>query len=948
MSATPFLRWEFPAIGTADGHAQRISINKGMLGYNPVGGAITASQCITLNGAFLPLDLGDFERQKHDIYAVPQVPKISITLNDVYHFWGISNSLPVDYDLSGVYSSLIDEIFDDPTLVYEVWIDDFLAGTLNEVWFVGDVDQRTIPMPHKTVVGEGTTSATRQQEATLSVNFAIDRLQANKQRTSYSDGVNWVSGSVMDMAYNFKVGGFLAIWDGGVVTDTHSIYCGSAPPYPYTNNFGQTGPANTGLVRGYGFPANKISGSNYFPVTSPNIRNISLTKLAELIAYYAGFANGTIDTNMMFDLYSQAINNPSAPVNWPLTLQAGPGPTGAGTGNWSNIYVNANFLFGNGITIANSYKGAGINLSGTVTGTAVYIQGTFYDWGVDNPPSNTQAAFNGSIAGGGTTINLTSCEIGGAAEQEMYAKSIIYITGTIAAGVIHATANINGATVNLIGTLVGGAITLQGAGPLLFQWGSTIDLQGDALSLVSWICMQTGTWLDTTIDTSGDVSMVYRSRRAVAGASLTYFAFTNLSEGEPLISGSGQEPGEIPQSSVTVQCKGNDLTLLAGGDESDAVALTMPWQCHKFGSPNSNSGMTIFFGANPIEQWWDHSIANIGNDPAGNWASQAAAVTVDAKLSDNPSDNSGLNDDTYTAPPGDAVPTVTGWVGSGLLLWLNTAGGAPYVLPFGEYLGASGKQTSNDAAIAIAAILPAGMSLPTDEMLGGYFNPQQAACQVYFMEMTAKDGRIILVQDYIGCRGDDGKIQSLRPGLLMRTFIRNAYRTFEAHNVKSNVSHNTCTIQWHEVFDVADYNAFLPDVTATNGSGSSSSSSSSSTTGGSTGGGTAPSTLTFCALSIAATVNDYAPVMAADIYLVTSTDSTPPFASITGFKPILGRRITFLNVGTNPIVFPNQSSGSIAANRWQTASGADVDLLPNQNVSFWYNSLAGCYAQINS
>jgi hypothetical protein len=960
MSLTPYLSWVFPAIGTADGHAQRLTINKGKLGYNPVAsGVITASQQIVLDPAFLPLDLGEWERAQHDIGAVPVVPKIEFTLNDVYVFSGESNSVPVDWDLSGDLSSLLDEIFYDPLLNYEVWIDDIYAGTVFEVWFCGDVDNNTIPFVHKTVVGEGTDAATRQQEATITANFIVERLTANTQKNYVLGDAAHLNngnptvitpGSVYDMIYNFFVGGHLPMWEqyGGNPIDTHNhpIWAGSSCPAPIQSTFGNTGPPSTGMVLAVGPASEGPPATPNWQVGfwngGNNIVNVSLTDIAKLIALYGNLSGANFDPNMMFDLYSQGISDPAnASANWPLTLRAATSIFGG----WSNIFVNANSLFGSGIPITNAWTGNGVHFKGQdgyggsydfhASTSSAYLTGAkFYDYNNSNV-----IAFNGNVSG--TSIQFQTCNpFTFVTSQNQYGDQVNTFNGTIGPAVggvapVVMTGTIGGAICTLFGTQTAGTPNVYefwGAAPLINQWPCTIDPSKDVLSLVAWLCTQTGTWIDSSIDISGNVTMEYRSRRAPLG---TYFQGTNLKSGEILlISSSSQEPSEITASGVTVQVNGDSVVMLCGPDPSNVVAITTPFACHKFGEYVTRDGNVFFCPNNnvrmTVEQWWNKSYENPSINFLGEWGSQGFCVSADAHL-----DNRYYN----SRPSGFAIPTVDGYSAGNMLLWYNE--GAVQLFPDGE-INQPPAGGTNYSFSPIAAILPAGVPLPLDEMCGGYFNPQTAYAQVYFQELISKDGRIILQQDCIGCRGDDGYIQSLRPGLLWQTYIRNKFRTFILHNVKQKVTADTCALQWIEVpldgLGNINYNNLLPSVSQVGGGSTSAPGFPSGGTGG--GGTSTPATVTLN-ITISSNVDNYIipGIQPSLIVFITVAGTDPQTWRMSGLAGgTNGMRITLTNTSTGILALSNMDVLSDAQNQFYTVPGTELKLMPGMTQDLLYNS----------
>lgn len=844
MPATPFIQFIYPKIPCYNDVNIGLRINRisstlyqslfatygnGYFGYDPVGtGKITASQSIVLSDIFTIEGLGEYERTMHDISANPVVPKIEITIGDFFFISGESNGASIDTALA----SFLDELFSDTTAIYEVWLDRWSAdgATLEEIWFVGDIDYNTIPMAHRYGALDALSVVAQYpfRQAVLTANMATERFTANVNRTYLQNGVNWVPGSIMEMAYNFMIGSSLAIWQGGIAGGINNspIYCGSAV---WLRGFsGDTGPSDTGIIVGYEWGA-----------VDTNICNIQIAQLAELIALYGGFANGIIDSNMMFDYYSQAFT--STPNI--LTKQIG-----IGSGDYSNLYVNANFLFGNGIPVTNSFSGAGIHMVGSSGhggghsgfGAPCDIQfatggsNVFYDY-----PNTTQATAQLYLGGNivGSTIWLQTINSSFTDAQEYYGASLSSFTGTVTGSTFIAYGSVAGSPIALTGTISGTTITIDAMGPLLYQWPNTIASTDNVMKLALWIAQITGTWVDVGIDTSGNSSIYWRARRTPLGI---YFTGTNLTipEGQPLESDEGAI--DVAQTSLTIQRASDDVIILAGPDRNNAVAITMPpFASHKFGA-YTTAGEPFYNPGNDInqciEQWWDKS------QPWGD--AQPLSVTCDAKISDGWSSGAfnydGGGDYTYTAPAGIAIPTSTGWIGGSLLLWHNTG---MDIFPDGEYLNSATfvpPQPSTSALYGIAAIVPAGLPLPTDEMCGGYFNPQWAYCQFYYQEMTGN--KLVLTQKYAGFLGDDGTIQGLRPGLLIQTLLRGLPRVFKMHSVKQNFIPNPeVVVQYVEVpLDDSgnpNYNGLLPVVTQIGGSGSGSSSAVGAPTGGGVPGG---------------------------------------------------------------------------------------------------------------
>lgn len=85
---------------------------------------------------------------------------------------------------------------------------------------------------------------------------------------------------------------------------------------------------------------------------------------------------------------------------------------------------------------------------------------------------------------------------------------------------------------------------------------------------------------------------------------------------------------------------------------------------------------------------------------------------------------------------------------------------------------------------------------------------------------------------------------------------------------------------------------------------------------------------------ITATQNDYAPANFATASKVrVSTDAARALTGLAG--GVAGRRVEFLNIGTQPLIVSNENTSSVAANRF--AIGADTVIPPGASAIFWYD-----------
>ena len=823
--ALPFLQYRWPLLATADGFYLGVRINKGHLGYH---GPTDPTLILTINDVY-PVEIGDFERAKHDPDGDAIAPKVEVTFNDAWTFNaglmatdGISNGtgdfrsasgvlhratpgstividceqykvtdkvsdtevlvtppipaginitykLVIFYDLGASQSSLMQEVFSDYTLPYELWLDCWTAsGVLDEVWFMGDVDPNSIPKQHILVQNEFTPGAMRLAEYKITANFLIERLSAK-----IKDGVQ--TGTINDFLGN-RADGWLNLIPSSGNQVGSVMYAGVAANPDYQQQY-LNGYYILNAVRYLWTestpPPNNQPGSSY------RVCTIKLKQILDGIATYAGFSSASFDSHKQFRHYYQQWNNSRYCYD---TIEL------SGSNVWDDIYVNANFLFGTSIPAPSDPNSPG--------DPAIF------------------KADDGVTSTSGTADIFTTA---GSAPFTIDCVGSTILIGATFGTFVRITEFINSNTIRVDTPFTSDATDVHYELPLAWvhgipaAWPITIGRDASVLTLLSWLCLQTGCFVDYDIDTSGNVSLTLKARRAVADTSLDYV----------ILESSGEDPKLVPQSGVIIQCLGDDLQALAGPNPKDAKTLTLPWRVHKYGSPLPSSHE--FAGAqhppDNTELWWDKSSKNIFD--------QALSVTCDLK------DPNGKNDFGYRSSVTNK-PTDRGWVGASMLYY---CGNANIVL---DYRHISDCPTSGDANIfyALAAVTPADIPVPTDEQFGGYFNPQWAYAQFYYQELVGN--RILLTQNFTGYRGAGGKIQSLRPGLQMQTYIQGAYRTFNAHSVKVNPYHNKSTIQWIEVID---YAANLPAVNQTWGNGStggSSSSSTSSSTAAGTGSSSSP------------------------------------------------------------------------------------------------------------
>ena len=994
MSYTPFKQWRFPHLQGAGGHAFGIRINKGIVagatGPQRYSGSIyTASQIIQLDPNFLPLHIGEWERTRHDIGGCPAVPKIELTFQDSLWFTGVSNALPVSYNLSSDFSSLMDEIFDDPTIVYEVWLDDYFNGSLFEIWFVGDVDYGAIPILHKGVVGEGTSSVTRYQEYTITANFTIERLVGdhNKDTTDPYTGEIVTPGSIFHFAYgnhSFRpTGNALPLWQSTAPGSGNSpqhlpLFPGNASSYGAGNTgYGNTGSAPSGVVLAYNWPQ-----------VPDNIVSWSIADLCNFIADYGGMKASIGADYFMFDMYSQQFSGTTGRFSELLIALSNTFE------DYQGIFVNLNFLLGNGIPFTGSYDtfdSIVLAQSGYSATNDMQIQGSFlyYDTNTRNIPIGTVAfptvyfKSDNPIAAGPVTFVSNNDSFSG---LHVINGDNVTFNGTatlITSGVyyLELAGAFGGATVYLGGfvntngsgylvpagypmageTIAANGIKICGTSPILYQWPCTIGMDADVLTLAAWIATQTGTWIDSVIDATGNVTMTWRARRPVQGA--TPFAFKYLSFDtttlDPLIIGSNEDPSEITQTAVTVQ--GGGLSYTAGSDTNNAASVTIHWACHKQGEYTASDG-DVFYNPNNvnalcIEQWWNTQLTSHGDA----FQNQCYTSTADAKVSrPDPNsgsgwDGSGQGDWKFTART--AIPTMEGWSGGSMLYWKTSFVESVFDFGTGNEWNPSGWQGAGYSAIqsphptgaalvGIAAILPAGLTPPLDEMCGGYFNTPYAYAQLAYQDIVGSNGqKLILIQDYIGCRGDDGYLQSLRPGLIFTTLLRGKVRTLLLHNVKQSVLENKCTLQWEEIPTDGSgnftWNSMLPSASQTgSGSGGTSIGAGGGSSSGGGGTSTAINVWSTTSASLTASTNNLAATLTTpNVYLQLSATSA---YDLTGIIP--STNCVFLkirNTGTNIVTLKNFDSGSTAANQFSIAGG-DFPLLAGQTAEFIYDSLWVC------
>lgn len=92
------------------------------------------------------------------------------------------------------------------------------------------------------------------------------------------------------------------------------------------------------------------------------------------------------------------------------------------------------------------------------------------------------------------------------------------------------------------------------------------------------------------------------------------------------------------------------------------------------------------------------------------------------------------------------------------------------------------------------------------------------------------------------------------------------------------------------------------------------------------------------------TVNDYADTTG---YGFARLQAGVGGATITGFAGGFdGKRMVLVNAGANTITIPLQDTGSAAANRVQTLSGASIVLLANNVVELLYDGASAFWREI--
>lgn len=195
----------------------------------------------------------------------------------------------------------------------------------------------------------------------------------------------------------------------------------------------------------------------------------------------------------------------------------------------------------------------------------------------------------------------------------------------------------------------------------------------------------------------------------------------------------------------------------------------------------------------------------------------------------------------------------------------------------------------------------------------------------------------VLQRDFLGTADSNGKLSTVNVGLTKQWLYDGKERSWRLSVFpRYLLTDVTIGTQWTEV----PFSEYFPDITSLRyGVQPGSANSSSAGTGGSgyAGGSTATS-LTFGILSVSysSTQNNLV-IPPADIVRITSTVTGP--ISITGIAngAFFSGRVTFVNVGTNVIIFPNQDSGSTAANRLLLANG-DVTLLQDNQITLFYDT----------
>ncbi len=255
-----------------------------------------------------------------------------------------------------------------------------------------------------------------------------------------------------------------------------------------------------------------------------------------------------------------------------------------------------------------------------------------------------------------------------------------------------------------------------------------------------------------------------------------------------LIEGSSKEDSrQLSKNSIILKSANDDLKLLAGTDENNAITIELPFRAHTWGGQDSARRFL------PRHAWFDKKLSIIDQQKCGFITDGSGTLR-----SSSPNGWVGAEhlfiDYEFGATPDTFYPYAARWTGSvrAMIAGTTIKGDA---FPF----------VANDG------------SIDGNDDGDGYFNCLKSAAIYYYQELIGN--KIILERKYIGVLSDLGTLQDVRPGLQFTLpNYRGANRTFKVIDIESDLVKNITTVRSQEILP-----ATIPPLKYLDGSGSTSS-----------------------------------------------------------------------------------------------------------------------------
>ena len=211
-------------------------------------------------------------------------------------------------------------------------------------------------------------------------------------------------------------------------------------------------------------------------------------------------------------------------------------------------------------------------------------------------------------------------------------------------------------------------------------------------------------------------------------------------------------------------------------------------------------------------------------------------------------------------------------------------------------------------------------------------------------------GQTRLVRHYTGILAGDGTISGVGLGFHKTWFYDKESQTFAAIELTRRLRAGTSTVAWQNITG-----ASLPDIMdiphgplVGSGGTSSSSTSSNNAGGGGNGVGSGATIDPVQTLTIFAVSQNNVVISAFTEFIRVSSSVALPTTpiNITGLAGgIDGRKIKFINVGSNPIVFPHASGSSTLGNRFRLELGSNRSLMADGSLGLWFDATSNCWRE---